>query len=89
MLLGLEFLNSNTSRDMSDILKSFQHHNVPVQNGEVLCKTVLHGDQLTEEQPRNVQSTLKSGEIQEERLEGLEPTFSEFHRKMCLLEVLN
>ena len=72
---------------MADILKSFQEHHVPVQNGEVLRKTVLHGDQLTEERARNVQWTFKNGETQEERLEGLEPTFSEFHLKMCLFEV--
>lgn len=55
---------------MADILKSFQEHHVPVQNGEVLRKTVMHGDQLTEERARNVQWTFKNGETQEERLEG-------------------
>lgn len=73
---------------MADILKSFQDYHVPVQNEEVLRKTVVHGDQLTEEQVRNVQWTFKNGETHEERLEGLEPTFSEFHLKMCLFEVL-
>lgn len=86
-LLGLEFLNSNKSGDRADILKSFHEKHVPVKDGEVLHKTVLHGDQLTEERARNVQWTFKNGMTQQKRLEGLEPTFSEFHLKMCLLEV--
>lgn len=80
-LLGLEFLNSNKSGDRADILKSFHEKHVPVKDGEVLHKTVLHGDQLTEERARNVQWTFKNGMTQQERLEGLEPTFSEFHLK--------
>lgn len=80
-------MNSNKSGDMADILKSFQNQYVPIKDGEVLHKTVLHGDQLTEERARNVQWTYKNGETSEERLEGLEPTFSEFHLKMCLFEV--
>ena len=86
-LLGLEFLNSNKSGDMADILKSFHDQYVPIKDGEVLYKTVMHGDQLTEERARNVQWTYKNGETSAERLEGLEPTFSEFHLKMCLFEV--
>ena len=86
-LLGLEFLNSNKSGDMADILKSLHEQYVPVKDGEVMHTTVLHGDQLTEERARNAQWTYKNGETEEERLQGLEPTFSEFHLKMCLLEV--
>ena len=72
---------------MADILKSLHEQYVPVKDGEVMHTTVLHGDQLTEERARNVQWTYKNGETEEERLQGLEPTFSEFHLKMCLLEV--
>lgn len=72
---------------MADILKSFHDQYVPIKDGEVLYKTVMHGDQLTEERARNVQWTYKNGETSAERLEGLEPTFSEFHLKMCFFEV--
>ena len=60
---------------------------MPMKDGHVLHRTVMHGDQLTKERARNVQWTYKNGENEEERLEGLEPTFSEFHLKMCLFEV--
>ena len=74
-LLGLEFLNSNKCGDMADILKSFHDQYVPIKDGEVLYKTVMHGDQLTQERARNVQWTYNNGETSAERLEGLEPTF--------------
>ena len=48
----------------------------------------MHGDQLTEEHARNVKWTYHFGDTSFERLEGTEPTFSEFHLKMCLYEVI-
>ena len=60
---------------------------MPQEDGQVLHKTIVHGDQLTEERARNVQWTYKLGETQADRLEGLECTFSEFHHKMCMYEV--
>lgn len=86
-LLGLEFLNTNKSGDMADLLKKFQEQHVPLKDGQILHKTVVHGDQLTEERARNVQWTYKLGETQADRLEGLECSFSEFHLKMCMFEV--
>ena len=47
---------------MADILKSFHDQYVPIKDGEVLYKTVMHGDQLTQERARNVQWTYKYGE---------------------------
>lgn len=72
---------------MADLLKKFQGEHVPMKDGEILHKTVVHGDQLTEERARNVQWTYKLGETDADRLEGLELTFSEFHLKMCMFEV--
>ena len=86
-LLGLEFLNTNKSGNMADLLKKFQEQHVPLKDGQVLHKTVVHGDQLTEERARNVQWTYKLGETQADHLEGLECSFSEFHLKMCMFEV--
>jgi len=74
---------------MADLLKKFQEQHVPMKDGEILHKTVVHGDQLTEERARNVQWTYKLGETDADRLEGLELTFSEFHLKMCMFEVSN
>jgi len=86
-LLGLDFMNTNKSGDMADLLKKFQKEHVPMKNGQVLHKMVVHGDQLTEERARNVQWTYKLEDSEADRLEGLECTFSEFHLKMCLYEV--
>lgn len=72
---------------MADLLKKFQEEHVPMKDGEILHKTVVHGDQLTEERARNVQWTYKLGETDADRLGGLELTFSEFHLKMCMFEV--
>ena len=70
-LLGLDFLNTNKSGDMADLLKKFQEDHVPMKDGNILKKVVVHGDQLTEERARNVQWTYKIGETEAERLEGL------------------
>ena len=72
---------------MADILKTFQEKYVAQVDSEILHPTIMHGDQLTEERSRNVQWTYRLSETSAERLEGIEPTFSEFHLKMCLFEV--
>ena len=86
-LLGLQFLNSNKSGEMADILKTLQNKYVAKTDGEILHPTILHGDQLTQERACNVQWTYHLSNTAVERLEGIEPTFSEFHLKMCLFEV--
>lgn len=80
-------MNTNKSGDMAELLKKFQEEYVPLDGNQVLCKTIVHGDQLTEERARNVQWTYKLGETEVDRLDGLECTFSEFHLKMCMYEV--
>ena len=86
-LLGLQFLNSNKSGEMADILKTLQNKYVAKTDAEILHPTIVHGDQLTEERARNVQWTYRLSDTAVQRLEGIEPTFSEFHLKMCLFEV--
>ncbi len=81
------FLNSNKSGEMADILKTLQNKYTAKNDDEILHPTILHGDQLTEERARNVQWTYRLSDSAVERLEGLKPTFSEFHLKMCLFEV--
>ena len=80
-------MNTNKSGEMAELLKKFQEEYVPLDGEQVLSKTIVHGDQLTEERARNVQWTYKLGETEVDRLEGLECTFSEFHLKMCMYEV--
>ena len=74
----MQFLNSNKSGEMADIVKDFQEKYVAKDGQDILHPTIMHGDQLTEERARNVQWTYHFGE----------PTFSEFHLKMCLYEVI-
>ena len=73
---------------MADILKEYHQKYVPQTDNTILHPTILHGDQLTEERSRNVQWTYHLGDHSTERLEGIEPTFSEFHLKMCMYEVI-
>ena len=80
-------MNTNKSGDMAELLKRFQEEHVPKVDDQVLHKTIVHGDQLTEERARNVQWTYKLGETEADRLEGLEYTFSEFRFKMRMYEV--
>ena len=63
---------------MADLLKKFQEEHVPQEDDQVLHKTIVHGDQLTEERARNVQWTYKLGKTEADHLEGLECTFSEY-----------
>lgn len=55
---------------MAELLKKFQQEHVPMEGGEVLYKTIVHGDQLTEERARNVQWTYKLGQTEADRLQG-------------------
>ena len=73
---------------MADILKEYHKKYVPQCDNTILHPTIMHGDQLTEERSRNVQWTYRLGDNPTERLEGIEPTFSEFHLTMCLYEVI-
>ena len=41
---------------MAELLKKFQEEHVSMKEDHVLHKTIVHGDQLTEERERNVQS---------------------------------
>lgn len=56
-LLGLQFLNSNKSGEMADILRTLQNKYIAKTDAEILHPTILHGDQLTEERVHNVQWT--------------------------------
>ena len=86
----MKFPNSNKSGEMGDIVKDFQEKYVAKDGQVILHPTIMNGDQLTEERARNVlnQWTYHFGDTSFERLEGIEPTFSEFHLKMCLYEVI-
>ena len=56
-------------------------------NRTVLAAVPLHGDQLLEERARNVQWTLRDGESQYDRLEGLTTERADWHAKVILYRV--
>ena len=53
----------------------------------VLERIVLDGDQLTEERARNVQWVFQDGDDMFDRLEGLDPTYADWHAKVNLYKV--
>ena len=59
-----------------------------VNNRTVLAAVPLHGDQLLEERARNVQRTLRDGESQYDRLEGLTTERADWHAKVILYRVV-
>ena len=83
----MQFLNTNKSGEMTDILKTLQNKYDAKNNAEILYPTILHGDQLTEERACNVQWTYRLSNTAVEHLEDIQPTLSQFHLKMCLFEV--
>ena len=89
--MGLEFLNSNKAAEMTQILENAQRLYVPTVeiNGEevILEKIIFDGDQLTEERARNAQWANVTADSQIDRLEGLEPTFGDWHLKKNLYNV--
>ena len=90
--LGLQFLNPNKAADMAQILEDIQNKYVPklTTNGgetEVLQRVIFDGDQLTEERARNCQWANKLARTQIERLEGITPSFADWHLKKMFLGV--
>ena len=94
--LGLEFLNSNKSVEMSQILDNVQRLYVPMTNVDseqkILEKVLFDGDQLddqlTEERSSNAQSANAVADTEIDRLEGLEPTFGDSQLKKNLYQVV-
>lgn len=90
--LGLEFLNSNKSIEMSQILDNVQRLYVPMTNVDseqkILEKVLFDGDQLTEERSRNAQSANAVADTEIDRLEGREPTFGDWQLKKNLYQVV-
>jgi hypothetical protein len=79
--------DTNKSPEMAGMLKLLQDRYVPNCDGNILETVTLDGDQLTEERARNVQYTFHFGTTPAERLEGLDPTFADWHMKRYLYEV--
>ena len=55
----------------------------------VLHKIPLHGDQLFEERARNVKWAFQDGHDDEEKLNGLDTEFADWHAKYTLYKVTN
>lgn len=86
--LGIHMFDTNKSPEMASMLKILQERYVPCYMGDILENVTLDGDQLTEERARNVQCTFHFGNNPTERLEGLNPTFADWHMKRYLYEVI-
>ena len=91
--MGLEFLNSNKSTEMAEILNNIQENGVPkaevCNQTEILQKVFLDGDQLTEERARNAQLANTLADTPYESLNGLETAFADWHLGKNLLMVWN
>jgi hypothetical protein len=83
------FKNSNKAPEMAQICDKIQRDYVPSdqKQNKVLEKVIFDGDQLTEERARNASwaNVLADNEI--ERLEGLEPSFADWHLKKNMYQV--
>lgn len=53
----------------------------------ILERVYLDGDQLTEKRARNVQWVFQDGDDMFDRLEGLDPTYADWHAKVNLYKV--
>lgn len=53
----------------------------------ILERVYLDGDQLTEKHARNVQWVFQDGDDMFDRLEGLDPTYADWHAKVNLYKV--
>ena len=77
---------------MSQILENVQKLYVPMTNVDseqkILEKVLFDGDQLTEERSRNAQWANAVADTEIDRLEGLEPTFGDWHLKKNLYQVV-
>ncbi len=87
----MEFKNPNIAGEMAQLLVANQIKYVPktsTESGmEVFTPIPLHGDQLFEEQARNVQSTFKDGANSIECLEGILTEAADWHAKVNLYSV--
>jgi hypothetical protein len=81
------FKNSNKSPEMAEICNIIQNKYVPIHQTEVLEKIIFDGDQLTKERARNASWANVIADSQIERLEGLEPSFADWHLKKNLYQV--
>ena len=77
---------------MSQILENVQRLYVPMTNVDseqkILEKVLFDGDQLTEQRSRNAQWANAVADTEIDRLEGLEPTFGDWHLKKNLYQVV-
>ena len=78
--------NRSWTLDLADLLKKFQTDHIPMKDGNVLKKLVVHGDQLME-QSCNAQWIYKLGGNRSRTSWRVGVHISEFHQKMCMHEV--
>lgn len=72
---------------MAQLLMKTQEKYVPMNSDKVAKIVPFHGDQLFEERARNIQWTFQDGDNSQDRLEGLETEFADWHAKLNLCMV--
>ena len=72
---------------MAQLLMKTQEKYVPMNSDKVAKIVPFHGDQLFEERARNIQWTFQDGDNSQDRLEGLETEFADWHAKLNLYMV--
>ena len=72
---------------MTEICNIIQNKYVPSDQTKVLEKIIFDGDQLTEERARNASWANAIADSEIERLEGLGPSFADWHLKTNLYQV--
>lgn len=76
--LGLLFKDENKSADLAEVLQHFQKMYVP-KAPDGLSKILVGGDRLSEANSRNLQWAYADGINIEERLDGMEFMFEDWH----------
>ena len=86
----MEFFNPYVAAEMAHI-QNYQDKYVPCfgagEEKTVLSNVPVHGDQLFEERPRNVQWTFRDGADKYQKLEALPPEHADWHAKVTLYKV--
>lgn len=79
--------NPSSIPGVVNILSSL-HKYVPCPNGDTLHTIITWGDGLSCERHVDAQNARANGSTPKYRLEGLEPSPQEFHKRMILMQVL-
>ncbi|XP_063076085.1 uncharacterized protein LOC134466120 [Engraulis encrasicolus] len=84
--LGLLFKDENKSADLAEVLHHFQNTYVP-KRPDGISTILVGGDRLSEANSRNLQWAYANGLNTEERLDGMEFMFEDWHAIRMLFQI--